>query len=107
MAPRAATKKTEAELADLLSVEIELPTANGGTESRILRFKSWNEIPIGILRRHRNDFTAQLYAALEWSLPASELAVFDELPASKLLEVRAKMQEASNADLGESPASST
>lgn len=103
MATRAASKKTEAADGDLLSVDIELP----GGETRTLRFKSWRHIPIGILREHRNDFTAQLYAAFEWSLPAADLAVLDEFPASKLLEVRAAIQEASNADLGESPASST
>jgi hypothetical protein len=89
-----------------LSIEVELPTAKGGVEKKQLNFKSLALLPLGIVRATRNDNTEQMWQAFEWALSAKDLALFDQLPASKVYDILRAMQEASQVDLGESPASS-
>lgn len=91
----------------LLSLEVEIPTEDGGTEKKAIQYKPLTQVPIGIVRRTRHDNDEQMWAIFEWAFSAEDLATFDLLPAAKLLSLLEEMQQASRVDLGESQASPT
>lgn len=91
----------------LLSIEVDLAGPRGGVKKKALRFKNLTEVPIGLVRRTRNDTTEQMWAVFEWAFAPEDLELFDSLPAAKVLEILAQMQEASKVEVGESSASST
>jgi hypothetical protein len=90
------------ELTEKLSITIELPTGK-----KTLQFTPLNLVPIGIIRRTRDDNTEQMWQIFEWSLYAKDLAVLDQAPATQLWDILGEMQKISQADLGESEASPT
>ena len=68
--------------------EVEVPTEDGkGTEKVTLSLKPILELPVGILRRTRNNWEAQIFATFEWGLSEEQLAVFDRMPVPLMHEV--------------------
>lgn len=96
-APRARTAKPEG----ALSIEVEVDG-----KKKTLSFKPFGEIPIGIYHDHRKDEQDFMFAVFEWALPEQDLDLLRGLPVSKLYPIWNDMQKASNADVGESAASS-
>lgn len=90
-----------------LTLEVEIPTAKGGVAKKSLSFKSLSEVPMGLIRRTRNNHNEQMWAVFEWAFSAADLAVLDQVPGSKTLEVLKEMQKLSGLDVGESAASPT
>ncbi|PJE24731.1 MAG: hypothetical protein CK431_04325 [Mycobacterium sp.] len=91
----------------LLSIDVEVTTEDGGTETRAMQFKSLRTVPIGIIRRTRHNQEEQMWEIFEWALSVDDLATLDAAPAAKLLEILAEMQKVSQVELGESQASPT
>lgn len=89
-------------MSELLEATVELD--DGETVS--IKFTSLNLLPIGLLRRTRNDEQEQVWATLEWALDPESLTLLDELPATQLMAVLDEMQKVSQANLGKSGSSS-
>lgn len=87
---------------DKLSIEVEV-----GGKTKTINFTSFTLMPMGIIRKNRDNEQSMMWDGFEWSLSAADLAVLDEVPSSRLYEVWNKMQAVSRATLGESSASST
>ena len=86
---------------NLLELEVNVPTEDGGTEKKTIRFRPLTTIPIGLVRQTRHDKTEQMWAVFEWALPDEDLAIFDRLPSTVLYSTIADMQKASGITLGE------
>jgi hypothetical protein len=87
---------------DQRKIEVELP---GGAKKSV-RFTSLTLVPMGLVRRTRNDRTEQLWSILEWAVHSDDWAIVDELPTSQLVDLLTRMQEISEVSMGESEASS-
>lgn len=91
----------------LPTIEVEVPTEDGGVEKKTLPFKSLTGVPIGLIRETRHNFNEQMYRVFEWAFSPDDLAVIDQLPGSTVLDVLKDMQKASGIEVGESSASPT
>lgn len=89
----------------LLSIEIESVGPRGGSKKHTLKFKTFNEVPIGIVRKNRHDIYVQAVSILEWALTPDDLEIFDNLPQTKFWDAFREMQKVSQIDVGESSAS--
>lgn len=90
---------------NLLSAEVEVEV-DGETVTHTLYFKPLTLVPMGILRKTRNDQSEQMWQVLEWALPPESLAICDDLPTKELEDVLNRLQQTSEADLGKSSGSS-
>jgi hypothetical protein len=92
--------------------KVELDDGDGNTETVVLTLKPLTQIPIGVLRKHRGDSEAQMWATFEWGLPEEQLDVFDRIPADQIEAIMTGWQadDGKGVPVGESsasPASST
>lgn len=92
---------------DLVSIDVEVTNGNGSTVTKTLKFKSFKLIPSGIIRKTRRSSQEQIWAAIEWACDEKNLEIVDLIPSSEIEDLVAKMNEASQVDLGESVRSST
>lgn len=90
-----------------LTLDVEIPTEDGGTETKTLTFKTLAEVPMGLIRETRNNFNEQMWRVFEWAFSADDLAVLDQVPGNKTLDVLREMQKLSGLEVGESSASPT
>lgn len=116
MAARTTTRKTPAPVKEAavkhvglpkVSVEVEIFNDKGEAEKVDVEFTSLRYMPLGLVRSHRDNFTAQLFAAVEWAMDAKTLAIVDKMPSSQLFDLYTRMQTASEVEVGESDGSST
>lgn len=90
-----------------LSVEVEIFNSKGEGEKIEVEFTSLTYLPLGVVRMHRDNFTAQLFAAVEWAMDEKNLAIVDKMPSPQLFDLYTRMQAASEVEVGESDGSST
>lgn len=65
--------------------ETDIPTEDGeGTETVSLVFKDITKLPMGIVRRYRNDPNDIMWATFEWGLSPEQLEAFDRVPLEQL-----------------------
>jgi hypothetical protein len=76
-------------------------------ETVSLTFKPFDQVPIGIIRKHRKNTEEGGWALLEWGLSEDDLAALDDAPLSTLETVFDAWQESSKITAGESSSSST
>lgn len=68
--------------------KVEVPTVDGkATEMVVLEFKDIDQLPIGIMRKFRNDNEAQMWETFEWGLSPEHLELFDRLPAVEIEKI--------------------
>lgn len=90
-----------------LTLDVEIPTEDGGTEKKTLTFKSLQVIPMGLIRETRNNYNEQMWRVFEWAFSAEDLAILDQVPGNKTQDLLREMQKQSGLEVGESSASST
>jgi hypothetical protein len=70
--------------------EVDVPNEDGdGTTKHTLVFKPITQVPIGVMRRNRHDYEAQLWASFEWGLGAEQMELFDRLSFEEFLPILA------------------
>jgi len=78
---------------------VQIPNEDGeGVEDVELVFKDIKDLPVGIIRRHRRDVEAQMWATFEWGLSPEHLELFDRMPASGFRDVLKAWQESEDAE---------
>lgn len=98
MAARRTTPATvTTDPSEKLSIEVEV-----GGKTKTINFTTFTLMPLGIIRKNRDNEQSMMWAGFEWALSAADLAILDEIPSSRLYETWNKMQAASRATLGES-----
>lgn len=90
-----------------LTLDVEIPTEDGGVEQKTLTFKTLASVPMGLIRETRNNFNEQMWRVFEWAFSAEDLAVLDQVPGNKTMDVLREMQKQSGLEVGESSASPT
>lgn len=78
--------------------EVDLNTDDGGTEKVTFTIKNVTDIPVGVLRRHRGNQEAQMWATFEWGLSQDQMDNFDRLTADQAVEILNAWQESGNGD---------
>jgi hypothetical protein len=91
----------------LVSLSVEVMTPTGIASKKTIKFKSFEHIPIGLLRSTRKTPGEQVWKILEWACDAKALEIVDQMASNKLDDLIVEMQKASRVDLGESSGSST
>lgn len=98
-----AAAAAEVKPSNRLTIDVEIPTDDGGVETKTLHFKPLTVVPLGIVRKTRNNQQEQMFAIFEWAISPEDLdEVLDKLPADKLQETLEQMQKASGVEVGES-----
>jgi len=92
---------------NMVNITVEVPNGSGAKVAKRLTFKNLRTIPIGVIRQTRSNTQNQVWAVFEWACDAKNLEILDQLPSSEVDSLLARMQQASEVDLGESQGSST
>lgn len=90
-----------------LTIDVEVPTEDGGVELKTLTFKTLAKVPMGLIRETRNNNYEQMWRVFEWAFSAEDLAILDQVAGSETMVVLHAMQKASGLEVGESSASPT
>lgn len=78
--------------------DVDLETEDGGTEPVTFSIRPVGDIPVGVLRRHRNNQEAQMWATFEWGLSEDQLDNFDRLTADQVVEMLEAWQASEQVD---------
>lgn len=78
--------------------ETDVPEDDGTTKRVKFVLKPITQVPVGVLRRNRNNQEAQMWATFEWGVSESQLELFDRLPAGEIETILEAWQESGERD---------